>query len=99
MSPQTLAWAEETWKVLQPHAGGRMYANYMSVEGEPAVRAAFGSSYSRLASIKKKYDPTISCGEIRTFSRQSFRNCAVEYPILLLCLIAAVPRRSLSAIQ
>jgi hypothetical protein len=53
----SMTWAEDTWKLLQPYSGGRIYANYMSVEGEPAVKAVFGSNYSRLASIKKKYDP------------------------------------------
>jgi FAD/FMN-containing dehydrogenase len=52
-----MRWADETWRLLQPYSGGRIYANYMSVEGESAAKAAFGSGYSRLASIKKKYDP------------------------------------------
>jgi hypothetical protein len=53
----TMKWADDTWNVLQPYSGGRIYANYMSVEGESAVKAVFGSNYSRLGSIKKKYDP------------------------------------------
>jgi FAD/FMN-containing dehydrogenase len=52
-----MTWADDTWKTLQPYSGGRLYANYMSVEGDSAVRAVYGSNYSRLASIKKKYDP------------------------------------------
>ena len=51
------AWLDETWNQLQPYAGGRMYANYMSAEGEPAAKAAYGRNYARLASIKKRYDP------------------------------------------
>ena len=51
------AWLDETWNHLQPYAGGRMYANYMSAEGEPAAKAAYGRNYARLASIKKRYDP------------------------------------------
>jgi FAD/FMN-containing dehydrogenase len=34
-----------------------MYANYMSVDGEHAARAAYGRNYDRLASVKRKYDP------------------------------------------
>ena len=52
-----MTWAENTWKLLQPYSGGRIFANYMSVEGEPAVKAVYGSNYSRLRTIKTKYDP------------------------------------------
>jgi FAD/FMN-containing dehydrogenase len=52
-----MTWTERTWKSLQPYSGGRMYANYMSMEGEEAVQAAYGSNYARLRSIKTKYDP------------------------------------------
>ena len=51
------AWLDDTWKLLQPYSGGRMYANYMSTEGDPASRAAYGGNYSRLVSIKRRYDP------------------------------------------
>ncbi|HEU0295845.1 MAG TPA: FAD-binding oxidoreductase [Anaerolineales bacterium] len=52
-----MTWAENTWQLLQPYSGGRVYANYMSVEGEPAVKAAYGSNYSRLRTVKTKFDP------------------------------------------
>jgi FAD/FMN-containing dehydrogenase len=52
-----MAWTNETWDLLQPYSGGRMYANYQSVEGESAVRAVYGRNYPRLASLKWKYDP------------------------------------------
>lgn len=51
------AWLDATWQQLQPYAGGRMYANYMSAEGELAARAAYGRNYARLVSVKTKYDP------------------------------------------
>jgi FAD/FMN-containing dehydrogenase len=54
----SMAWANDTWKALQPFSGGRIYANYMSVDGERAVKAAFGGNYPRLVAIKNKYDPT-----------------------------------------
>ena len=50
----TMAWTNETWDRLQPHSGGRMYANYQSVEGESAVKAIYGRNYARLASLKRK---------------------------------------------
>lgn len=52
-----MTWAENTWQLLQPYSGGRIFANYMSVEGEPAVKAVYGSNYARLRTIKTKYDP------------------------------------------
>jgi FAD/FMN-containing dehydrogenase len=52
-----IAWLDSTWTQLQPYAGGRMYANYMSVDGESAAKAAYGRNYTRLASIKRRYDP------------------------------------------
>ncbi|MEO5589961.1 MAG: FAD-binding oxidoreductase [Gemmatimonadaceae bacterium] len=51
------AWLDETWNQLQAYSGGRMYTNYMSAEGELAAKAAYGRNYSRLVSIKKRYDP------------------------------------------
>ena len=53
----SMTWTEDTWKLLQPYSGGRIYANYMSIEGEQAVKAVYGSNYSRLRTIKTKYDP------------------------------------------
>ena len=53
----SMAWAENTWQLLQPYSGGRMYANYMSAEGEQAVKAVYGSNYARLRTVKTKFDP------------------------------------------
>jgi FAD/FMN-containing dehydrogenase len=53
----SMAWAENTWQLFQPYSGGRIFANYMSIEGEPAVKAVYGSNYARLRTIKTKYDP------------------------------------------
>ena len=51
------AWLDETSRLLQPHSGGRLYVNYASVEGQRAAEAGYGRNYSRLASIKRRYDP------------------------------------------
>lgn len=51
-------WIDDTWTALQPYTGGRIYANYQSVEGDAANKAVYGASYSRVTSIKRKYDPT-----------------------------------------
>ncbi len=54
----SIAWVNGAWEALKPFSGGRIYANYLSVEGEEAVKGAFGKNYPRLAAIKHKYDPT-----------------------------------------
>jgi FAD/FMN-containing dehydrogenase len=54
----SIAWVNSTWQALEPFSGGRIYANFLSVEGEEAVKGAFGKNYSRLVAIKNKYDPT-----------------------------------------
>ena len=53
----SMEWVNTTWQALQPFSGGRVYANYLSVEGEQAVKGAFGANYPRLRTIKAKYDP------------------------------------------
>ena len=52
-----LTWINETFDQLQDYSGGRIYTNYMSVPGGPTAKAVFGTNFSRLAQIKKKYDP------------------------------------------
>jgi hypothetical protein len=52
-----MPWVHETFKLMQPYSGGRIYANYMSSTGPQAVKSVFGSNYERLVKIKKKYDP------------------------------------------
>ena len=53
---ESAAWATHLWDALQPYSGGRIYANYLSVEDEGSVRAAYGSNFSRLVTLKNKYD-------------------------------------------
>lgn len=51
-----MRWHNETFERLQAYSGGRIYANYMSIAGGTTAKAVFGSSFSRLAQVKKKYD-------------------------------------------
>lgn len=53
-----VGWSEETWSALQPFSAGRIYANFPNAEGEAAAKAAYGGNYSRLLSVKNKYDPS-----------------------------------------
>jgi FAD/FMN-containing dehydrogenase len=51
------AWAKEYWNALHPYSSGGAYVNFMMEEGEERIRATYGKNYTRLAKIKKRYDP------------------------------------------
>jgi FAD/FMN-containing dehydrogenase len=52
-----IAWADELWRALAPHTDGA-YAGFLGDEGDERVRAAYPpATYSRLATIKRRYDP------------------------------------------
>jgi len=52
-----VAWVRAQWDALVPHATGGLYVNFLGNEDETLVRAAYGSSYGRLAEVKARYDP------------------------------------------
>jgi FAD/FMN-containing dehydrogenase len=51
------AWVVEASEAVRPFSVGAGYVNFMVEEGEEPVRAAYRDNYSRLAEIKKRYDP------------------------------------------
>ena len=51
------SWLRETWQALAPLLPNRVYVNELHDEGAERVRAAYGPSFSRLARLKRKYDP------------------------------------------
>jgi len=51
------SWAREYWEALHPYSAGGAYVNFMMDEGQERVKATYRGNYSRLAQIKKKYDP------------------------------------------
>ncbi len=54
-----IAWARDFFDAMQPHAGGRVYVNFLGEEGDDRVRQAYGArNYERLARLKTVYDPT-----------------------------------------
>lgn len=55
---EIVSWAREYWQQLHPYSAGGAYVNFMMDEGQDRVKASYGDNYSRLAKIKKKYDPT-----------------------------------------
>jgi len=50
-------WARDYWQAIHPHSAGATYVNFMMEEGNDRIRATYGPNHSRLAAIKKKYDP------------------------------------------
>jgi FAD/FMN-containing dehydrogenase len=57
-SEKHIRWADELWRAMQPFSSGGVYVNYLGNEGEERVKAAYGTNYTRLVSMKNKYDPT-----------------------------------------
>jgi hypothetical protein len=51
-------WTKAYWDALHPYSAGGAYVNFMMDEGEERIRATYRDNYARLASLKKKYDPT-----------------------------------------
>ena len=47
----------ETWSALAPYLGRGVYVNELHDEGADRVRAAYGTTYTRLSIVKQKYDP------------------------------------------
>ena len=52
-----IEWVRTTWTALTPHLPRRVYVNELQEEGADRVRDAYGPAFSRLAAIKRQYDP------------------------------------------
>ena len=50
------AWVRREWAALHPYSTG-VYVNFLDDETPERVAAAYGSSASRLAQLKRRYDP------------------------------------------
>jgi FAD/FMN-containing dehydrogenase len=54
-----VAWARDFFSAMRPHAGGRVYLNFLGDDGAERVRQAYGDrQYERLVELKRAYDPT-----------------------------------------
>lgn len=51
-------WTKSYYDAIHPHSSGGAYVNFMMEEGQERVKASFRGNYDRLATIKKKYDPS-----------------------------------------
>jgi FAD/FMN-containing dehydrogenase len=52
-----IKWAREFFAATAPHATGGVYVNFMPEDETDRVRGAYGGNYTRLATLKAKYDP------------------------------------------
>ena len=52
------AWCKDYYTALHPYSAGGAYVNFMLDEGQERVQSAYRDNYTRLAQIKKKYDPS-----------------------------------------
>ena len=50
-------WTQNAKARMTPHASAGLYVNFLSDEGEGAIRASYRSNFDRLAAIKAAYDP------------------------------------------
>lgn len=57
-SERNIRWTRECWEIMKPFLVESSYGNYLSDEGDPVARAAYGANYDRLAALKRRYDPT-----------------------------------------
>jgi Berberine and berberine like len=57
-SEKHIRWTDELWNAMQPFSSGGVSVNALGNEGEERVKAAYGTNYERLVSLKSKYDPT-----------------------------------------
>jgi FAD/FMN-containing dehydrogenase len=55
---ENIAWTRTTFSALKPYFAEGRWLNYLEDDdAEDAIRAAYGPNYSRLAEVKRKYDP------------------------------------------
>jgi hypothetical protein len=45
------------YDAFEPHSSGMHLLNFQSEPADDVIRASFGDNYSRLAEVKRKYDP------------------------------------------
>ena len=54
---ENIAWARQGYARLEPFSAGARYVNYMDHDDGGDMAGPFGANYTRLAEIKRKWDP------------------------------------------
>jgi FAD/FMN-containing dehydrogenase len=57
-SDENIKWTRSCWEALRLFLVEGSYGNYVTDEGDPFARAAYGPNYNRLVALKNKYDPS-----------------------------------------
>jgi FAD/FMN-containing dehydrogenase len=52
-----LQWTRVFWDAMRPFMAEGAYVNYLEDEADPKGRHAYGLSYERLVTVKRRYDP------------------------------------------
>lgn len=55
---KNIQWVKEYYKAIEPHSAPGGYVNFMAGDDQGRVQENYKGNFARLASIKKKYDPT-----------------------------------------
>lgn len=58
MDQSCIRWARDLFNAARPHSAGTAYINFMPADEGDRVQEAYGASYSRLAGLKRRYDPS-----------------------------------------
>jgi FAD/FMN-containing dehydrogenase len=58
MDKACIDWARQLFEAAAPHAAGTAYINFMPEDEANRVEAAYGPNYTRLAQVKRRYDPS-----------------------------------------
>jgi len=53
-----IGWARDFFKASAPFAGSGAYVNFLTADETDRVRSAYGPNFTRLAQVKRKYDPS-----------------------------------------
>lgn len=55
---EVMGWASEFHEAMAPHATGGVYVNLIAEDEDERIPAAYGDNYSRLAELKRRWDPS-----------------------------------------
>jgi hypothetical protein len=55
---KNIQWTRRFWEAMRPYESQAVYVNYLDIDEQDRIRAAYGETYERLVALKNKYDPT-----------------------------------------